>query len=303
MAYRDEFLSKNEKQQFIEKTMSTGKRVTRSVEDKWNVVLKQSSDIHSSGWILPADNAAAFDPFLIMAEDVTKKGAFDYHPHRGMETMTYIIDGELNHLDNKGGKGVLKKGDVQWMTAGKGLLHLEEPPADGFAHTLQLWINLPAKDKLVAPRHQDISHKNAPVLKQAGAIVTVFSGNSGIVKSPTQNYAKVTMVEVVLEKGASFSQDFPADYNGFIYILEGSGVFGDDKTEGKANDVLWLTPSVDNASEIFMQANEALKLLIIAGKPLREPVSARGPFVMNTEAELIVAFREFRKGDFGSWNH
>ncbi len=283
--------------------METQIIVQRSIQQRWALAPHKNTPIHKAGLVLPPGNWELFDPFLLMAEDDMKKGAFDYHPHRGIETVTYMIDGELEHMDNAGNKGKLKKGDTQWMTAGKGLLHLEEASENGFAHLLQLWVNLPADKKMVEPRYQDILQSDTPVRKEEGAEIRVISGLSGNVKSGTLNYAPVTMVEIMLQAGYSVNQDLPTDYNGFIYILNGSGVFGKNQETGKKHDVLWLESAGENPSEITIHATEQLKFLVIAGKPLREPVAARGPFVMNTEEQLTEAFQDYREGKFGKWIH
>lgn len=265
------------------------------------MTLQKNTSIHQAGLVLPPGNWETFDPFLVMAEDNMKKGAFDYHPHRGIETVTYMIDGVLNHSDNQGNRGQLKQGDTQWMTAGRGLLHLEEAPENGYAHLLQLWVNLPAVHKMTTPRYQDILHATLPVRIEHGAEIRVISGSSGGIRSVTANYTPVIMVEITLHAGHSVKQDLAADLNGFIYILSGSGAFGANKLTGKKNDVLWLSTSVDHPSEIEIGADEALKLILVAGKPLREPVAARGPFVMNTEEQLNEAFKDYLDGKFGSW--
>lgn len=273
----------------------------REIKDQWSVIPQKNTPIHKAGLVLPSGQWKEFDPFLIMAEDLMKKGAFEYHPHRGIETVSYMIDGELHHRDNKGNSGVLKQGDTQWMSAGKGLLHLEEAPENGFAHLLQLWVNLPADKKMVDPRYQDILQSDTPVRKVAGGQVRVISGSSGTVTSPTKNYARVTMVEITVETGYTVSQDLPPDYNGFIYVLKGGGVFGTKEQPGKKGEVLWLSHSIDHPSEIRMRATEPLKLLVIAGQPLREPVVANGPFIMNTQEQIVQSFKDYREGKFGDW--
>ena len=272
----------------------------RKIKRTWKVQLRKSSEIHSAGLVLSSDNWAEFDPFLIMAEDIFKEGAFDVHPHRGMETVTYIIDGELEHSDNKGGSGVLKPGDAQWMTAGKGILHLEAPPKNIAVHTLQLWINLPKANKMAEPRYQDISSSNIPIRKEEGVTYRVFSGNSGDVVSTTKNYVPVTYVEIIIESGYTAHQDIPSDYNGFMYILEGSGVFGDNQITAEKGEVLLLDSVKEkvDTSEITIKADEKLRIIFVAGKPLNEPIVARGPFVMNTEEEIRQANLDYRNGKF-----
>ncbi|MCE7039026.1 pirin family protein [Dyadobacter sp. CY312] len=278
-------------------------RKKRKVSALWSVEYHKNTPIHKAGLLLAPGNWERFDPFLLMAEDHMKQGAFDYHPHRGIETVSYMIDGELKHMDNKGGRGVLWKGDVQWMTAGKGILHHEEAPENGFAHLLQLWVNLPAESKMVEPRYQDILESKMVKQEAEGVTVKVISGSSGELTAETRNYVPVTMVEISLKPGSQFSQDLPPDYNGFIFVLEGSGEFGSDLTAGKEKQVLWLSEEPDEESEINIHAlNEPLKVLVIAGKRLRESVAAKGPFVMNTEEEIKQAYKDFREGKFGAWS-
>ena len=272
----------------------------RKIKRTWKVQLKKSSDIHSAGLVLPSDNWEEFDPFLLMAEDIFQKNTFDVHPHRGMETVTYVIDGALEHSDNKGGSGVLKPGDAQWLTAGRGVMHLETPPENVAVHTLQLWVNLPKANKLTAPRYQDISSSNIPLRKEEGVTYRVFSGNSGDVVSTTKNYVPVTYVEIIIDAGYTAKQDIPSDYNGFMYILEGSGVFGENQVKGEKGETLLLDSAEEKAatSEITIKADEKLRVIFVAGKPLNEPVVARGPFVMNTEEEMKQAYSDFRNGEF-----
>ncbi len=165
------------------------------------------------------------DPFLFMAEDWFQQGTFDFHPHRGIETVTFILDGRLKHEDNHGGHGVLEPGDVQWMTAGRGIIHSEDPLPGETVHSLQLWVNLPRADKMAEPRYQDIRAAHAPVRRGQGALVRVFSGASAGTAAKTLNHVPVTYAEIVMEAGVTLTQDLPGSYNGFIYVLEGSGFF------------------------------------------------------------------------------
>lgn len=282
--------------------MKTDNIAQRGVLKKWRVEYHKHSPIHTSGVVIPSGNWDEFDPFLVMAEDVMKNGAFDHHPHRGIETVTYIIDGEMNHFDNKGGRGVLRKGDAQWLTAGRGVLHLEEAPEGKMAHSLQLWVNLPADDKMVESSYQDILRSNTPVVKQEGVEIFVISGSSHGVTAPLRNRVPVTMLEINLEGGKSMEQMLPADYNGFIFVLKGEGKFGSSAVTGAPKEVLWLTESVESESEVLISAKTRLKVLLIAGKKLREPVAARGPFVMNTVEQINQAYLDFRRGEFGAWD-
>jgi len=237
---------------------------------------------------------AATDPFLLLMEDWFPEGVFDRHPHRGIETVTYVIDGTIEHYDNHGNTGTIRAGDVQWLTAGRGLIHNERPAAGETVHLLQLWVNLPRAHKLVTARHQDLQASEMPVRREPGAEIRIFSGSSGSVTSATQNYAPVTMVEVRLEPHARVEQDLPAGFNAFAVVLEGSGTVGASSAVVNAGQVAWLTPS-DGPSTVTLAGREQeLRALLFAGQPLREPVAARGPFVMNTDAELSASFAEFR---------
>ena len=244
---------------------------------------------------------AATDPFLALMEDWFPRGVFGKHPHRGIETVTYVLEGHIDHYDNQGHSGVIGPGDVQWMTAGRGLIHNEIPPEGAVVHSLQLWVNLPAADKMTAPRYQDVVGDAAPARREPGAEIRVFSGRSDGVVSPTKNFAPVTMIEFRLEPGAQVRQDLPADYNAVVVVLDGVGALGAKGASVAAGDVAWLTRGDSAApSEVAIQAGDKpLRALLYAGRPLHEPVVARGPFVMNTEAEIEQAYADYRAGRFG----
>lgn len=250
--------------------------------------------------LVASDDPQATDPFLVLMEDWFPRGVFDKHPHRGMETVTYVIEGQLDHYDSYGNQGSILPGDVQWMTAGRGMIHLEQPAPNVTVHSLQLWVNLPAANKMVEPRTQNLVAAELPLRSEPGAKVRVFSGQSGNATAPTLNYAPVTMVEIHLEPAALIRQELPADYNAFIVVLEGDGLVGEDQTLVRNGDVVWLTRS-DSAgqSEVEIVASKKpLRALLYAGRPLREPVVARGPFVMNTEEQIREAYLDYREGRF-----
>ncbi|AYB46387.1 pirin family protein [Paenibacillus lautus] len=274
--------------------------IQRNITEVRDVVLRRHSPIHASGPVIEFGNWSKADPFLGMMEDKFQAGSFDDHPHRGIETVTFVIDGTVEHYDSLSKGGVLGPGDVQWMTAGSGVIHNEVPSEGVTAHVLQLWINLPREQKMTTPRYQNLKGADMPTRQEDGAVVRVFSGSSGDVVSATKNHVPVTMVEVLLEPGASIAQDLPGSYNGFIYILEGSGTFGGNSVNAAKSQVLWLGAGIDGEpSEIrAAAAAEPLRFVLYAGEPVREPVAARGPFVMNTEEEVNEAFREYRTGTF-----
>lgn len=275
------------------------KIVSRHIKSVKDIEYVNRSQNHTAGLIVEFNQWKEQDPFLLMAEDFFPKGAFGLHPHRGIETVTYVVNGNLNHFDNKNGAGVLATGDVQWMTAGSGVLHSEEPPGDEIVHTLQLWVNLPSERKMTTPRYQNLLSKDAPVTQEEGVTVRVFSGSSKEVKSSTLNHVPVTMVEIIMEPGTTMIQDLPGSYNGFLYILGGKGTFGESEVKGKKNQVLWLERANEaRQSEVRIHAEEKLHVMLYAGEPIGELVVARGPFVMNTEEEIDQAHQDFRNRNF-----
>jgi hypothetical protein len=253
---------------------------------------------HRVRLVLEPDHWAEYDPFLMMAEDWFTPGTFGDHPHRGIETVTFVLEGELRHSDNYGGAGLLKPGDAQWMTAGRGIVHCEEPHTP-LVHSLQLWVNLPAARKMAAPRYQDLRAAELPVRQEPGAVLRVYSGRSGAVAANTENHVPVTMVEFQLEPGASVTQELAAGDNAFFYLLAGSGRFGAEATLAAAGQVVWLSRAEqDGASTVRVQAVEPLRAVLWAGPPVREPVVSYGPFVMNTVEEIRQAFADYQAGKF-----
>lgn len=254
---------------------------------------------HLSRVLIEQGRWAEHDPFLFLAEDWFAPGTFGNHPHRGFETVTLVLDGVLEHGDSRGGSGVLGPGDAQWLTAGRGLIHREEPLTPQ-VHALQLWLNLPSVTKLAEPRCQELRLKDVPVRRGAGFEALVYSGSSGSTSATTGNYVPVTMVSATLEPGAMFVQDMPGWYNAFACVLAGSGAFGLRRTSARAGQVLWFDSADAWApSEITVRAgDEGARVLVCAGEPLGEPVAARGPFVMNTLVELQQAYADYRDGKF-----
>lgn len=279
--------------------MSSNNVFSRGIRSVRHVIYRKNSPTHKAGLVIEPGNWEEYDPFLLMAEDFFQRGTFGMHPHRGIETVTYVIDGKLEHLDNKSGKGELLPGDVQWMTAGKGIIHSEEPAVGETVHSLQLWVNLPSDKKMTEPRYQNLRSQDMPTRTEDGALVRIFSGSSEGVAAETKNHVPVTMVEMILEPGSTFTQDLPGDYNGFLYILEGRGTFGSENTEGEKGQVLWLERGIGkDKSEVKVHAIEKLHVILYAGQPVKEKVVARGPFVMNTEEEIVQAYKDFREGKF-----
>jgi quercetin 2,3-dioxygenase len=257
---------------------------------------------HRVRHLLQIGDWEATDPFLALAEDWFPSGTFGPHPHRGIETVTYVIEGSIEHRDSGGHKGTIGVGDAQWMTAGRGLLHSETPPEGMLTHSLQLWVNLPAAEKFTEPRYQDLVGQAMPIRREPGAEVVVYSGTSATIVSTTKNHVPVTMLKLCLLAGARVQQGLPGDYNAFVVVLDGAGYIGADRTPVRQGEVAWLTfndSSLMTETTFAAVGGERLEALLFAGRPLREPVRARGPFVMNTEAQIEQAFADYRAGRFG----
>jgi len=242
------------------------------------------------------------DPFVVMAEDWLPRGAFPLHPHRGIETVTFVIEGSVEHRDSAGHGGVIHAGDAQWMTAGRGVQHEESALAGTTAHTLQLWVNLPAAAKMTEPRYQDLAGRLMPVRHEPGVEVRVFSGESGGVISSTINHVPVTMLDVRVELGSVFRQRLAASDNAFVYIYAGEATIGTVGALVRLGQLAWLSRSEEPGFSELILAPErsAVRLLVFSGRPLREPIAFGGPFVMNTQAEIQQAFTDFRAGRFSS---
>jgi redox-sensitive bicupin YhaK (pirin superfamily) len=256
------------------------------------------SDARNTCLLVENNDWPRTDRFIVLVEDWFPAGVFEDHPHRGLETVTYVIEGELDHFDNHGNAVVIGAGDVQWMTAGRGLLHNERPKYGTSVHSLQLWVSLPRADKMVTAHIQSIAGAAAPVRRELGAVLKVFSGSSGGVTSPTTNHIPVTVVEMLLEPNAEIGQDLPGNYNGFIILLTGDVAIGASKTTIEVGQTAWLTRSSEPSVVPMKAGMRGARAVLYAGLPLAEPLEAGGPFVMNTRAEIAEAFRDFQtQGD------
>jgi redox-sensitive bicupin YhaK (pirin superfamily) len=258
---------------------------------------------------------AHLDPFIMMDQ----MGEVEYapgepkgtpwHPHRGFETVTYIIDGVFDHHDSHGGGGTITNGDTQWMTAGSGLLHIEAPPewlvtSGGLFHGIQLWVNLPRDAKMTAPKYQDIRSGEVRLLTSpdAGALVRVIAGTVGGHDGPGSTYTPMSLVHATLEPGARLELPWSVDYNALVYVLGGRGTVGTDaRPVHTGQSVLfgagdYLTVSADDSQE---SRTPKLDVIVVGGQPIREPLAWAGPFVMNTKAEVLQAYEDFQKGRLG----
>ncbi|PJN90486.1 pirin family protein [Bacillus sp. mrc49] len=272
---------------------------SRGIKNVRNASFQKNSDIHTMAWVVEPGDWKEHDPFLLMAHDYMRSGVFGIHPHRGIETVTFLIDGHLNHYDSKHGEGVLNPGDAQWMTAGQGVEHNEDAAEGEAVSLLQLWVNLPAKSKMMPSRYQDLRKNDMLTFEGEGSQIRLFSGSYQDKTAETKNVAPVMMLEINLEEGATVIPQLPGSFNGFLYVLEGAGVFGANQTAGRQGQVLWMNRAEDaEESEIKIEAHSRMRVMLYAGEPIGEPVVARGPFVMNTEEEIVQAFDDYRNGKF-----
>lgn len=245
------------------------------------------------------DHTALTDPFLLLdhfgsdnPDDYIK--GFPWHPHRGIETVTYMLGGVVEHGDNLGNQGKIGPGDIQWMTAGGGVIHQEMPkPSKGMMHGLQLWVNLPAKNKMMAPRYRGILEHEVPVVAIPGGEVRVIAGAFNKVSGPVRDLiVDVEYLDVRLKKGTLFEHPVKPAYTSFCYVVDGAGEFDGQKLE-KARLVLFSEPGT-----IVVKALADMHYVFVAGRQLKEPVAWGGPIVMNTEEELKTAFKELDEGTF-----
>jgi redox-sensitive bicupin YhaK (pirin superfamily) len=233
-----------------------------------------------------------------------------WHPHRGFETVTYIIDGTFRHQDSNGGGGLITNGDTQWMTAGGGILHIEEPPEElvasgGLFHGFQLWVNLPKKLKMTQPRYQDIRAGQVALMASAdgGALLRVIAGEIDGHAGPGVTHTPITLVHATVSPDAQVRLPWRKDFNALGYVLAGSGTVGTEKRPVKMGQLAVFGPGealTFAAAQDSDGPSEGLDILLLGGQPIREPVAAYGPFVMNTRAELVQAFEDFQAGRLGT---
>jgi len=248
------------------------------------------------------------DPFL-MLDNFGSDQANDYiagfpsHPHRGFETVTYMLEGRMRHKDSSGNEGLLTNGGVQWMTAGRGVIHSEMPEQeDGVMEGFQLWLNLPAKDKMRAPWYRDFNGDEVPVFTTAdGVKVRVIAGSShGVAGAVQREVTEPIYIDIDIPAGATFSQALPEGHNAFIFTYRGAVEVGDKAVGTGRMAILANTAGADG---VTLRATEASRLILIAGQPLNEPIAQYGPFVMNTQAEIFAAVEDFRAGKLGEEAH
>jgi quercetin 2,3-dioxygenase len=295
---------------------------TRSIKK----VLKNKPVIEGAGVYLHRvfgfSETPLFDPFLLLDDfrsddpEHYLKG-FPWHPHRGIETITYVLNGDVEHGDSLGNKGVIGSGDVQWMTAGSGIIHQEMPKGDsnGKMYGFQLWANLPAKDKMMDPRYRGILKREIPQIELPGNIVVkIIAGDVAGVRGPVQDIVtNPEYLDVTLPAHSQFRHPTTRGHRVFAYVIGGKGFFCEEKKpltydiQGKSYFDMDLDPSIVNGSVVLFEDGDeitaiteehSVRFLLVSGRPLGEPIAWYGPIVMNTRKELQVAFDEFNQGTF-----
>lgn len=255
---------------------------------------------HTAVEVVYSNDLPASDPFVLLMDDrldIAKRRAIGgAHPHAGLETVTLILEGTIADRD----EGELSAGDAIWMTAGRGIIHNEHVEVEGRVRILQLWIRLPAADRTMAPRFEIIPGRTLPVRRAPGAVARLYSGTTGDLRSPTQNRVPITLVDIALEPGATFVQELPRSYNGFVYVIDGAATVGGAPLE--TSNVGWLDRNTgDGPSTLTVTAGpRGARLVLYAGEPQREPLVHHGPFVAGSPSDIYDLHRRYRAGAFES---
>ncbi|MBP2327194.1 redox-sensitive bicupin YhaK (pirin superfamily) [Kibdelosporangium banguiense] len=278
--------------------LSVARTLTR-ISDRTRLGPDEQVDDKALAFV-PTDPALT-DPFLTLVEDWFSTPGFEWHPHRGLETVTLVVDGVLEHGDNLGHAGSLEPGEVQWMTAGSGIIHRELAYRDEHAHVLQLWLNLPAAKKMTPSRYQDLRRATIPRVHAPGVVIDVHAGTVDGITGAADTHHPVQGVLATLDPLASYDLAVPAEHRLFAHVLRGTVTVGDRLlSEGQVG---WSDP-VATAGETLLplaapDGELSAKIMVYSGTPLHEPVALGGPFVMNTKPEIAQAFRDFHDGVFG----
>jgi len=261
-----------------------------------------SAQVDDENLIIGPTQPKLTDPFLLLGESWFSSPGFNWHPHRGLETVTLVIDGVLEHGDNLGNAGALTTGDVQWMTAGHGIIHRELAFRDERAHTLQLWVNLPRQRKLAsAPHYQDLLAARRPVIERDGTRIDLIAGAAGGVAGPAVNEWPISGAIITLEPGRRLDHLLPGRDRAFLYVLSGEVAMA--RRTVTAGQIAWSDPVPGaTVSSITLETGDGdapSVVMVYSGEPIREPVAFGGPFVMSTQAEVAQAFSDFHHGKFG----
>jgi quercetin 2,3-dioxygenase len=264
-------------------------------------MLGPDSQVDDKALAFAPNDPALTDPFLIMAEDWFSSPGFEWHPHRGLETVTLVVDGVLEHGDNLGNAGALEPGEVQWMTAGKGIVHRELAYKNEHAHTFQLWLNLPRAKKMTDSRYQDLTRETMRRVHAPGVLLDVHAGSVDGVIGGADTHHPVQGVLAQLDPLASYDLTVPGEHRLFAHVVSGRVLVGGRELE--AGQTGWSEPVPGAESTTLHLAapdgDEPSRVLVYSGTPLHEPVAFGGPFVMNSRAEIQQAFQDFQRGDFG----
>ena len=243
-----------------------------------------------------------FDPFLMLDEFGSENkddyiGGFPPHPHRGIETVTYMLNGEFEHKDSTGAKGKMSAGDVQWMKTGSGIIHSEMPAmSEGKLHGFQLWVNMPAKLKMSKPEYIYIASKKMKMHKDSEKKIKIIAGKFGDVEGPVKGHnVEPIYFDVELEKDKEFNFKLPLAHNSFVYLIEGEIKIGDKNHKKLKNSTLIL---LTKGNKLKVKGIIKSKFLLISGKPIEEPIARSGPFVMNTKEEILKAVKDYHSGNF-----
>ena len=257
---------------------------------------------HLAAPVISPEDFALNDPFILLMDDhfdIGDRPVGGPHPHAGFETVTLLLQGSIYDRDEG---GLIEAGEVQWMTAGRGIIHGENVGAKGKVRLLQLWLTLPKADRWTEPGFQTIHTDAVPVRRENGAEVRLYSGGSGSLRSKTRNHVPVTITEITLEPHASIDQEIPSSYNGFVFTLRGSIQAGADATSLKTGETGWLDrPKVDGASLLRVTAGEeGTRLVFYAGQPQGDPIVSYGPFIGDSKQDIVRLYTEFQSGQFVS---
>jgi redox-sensitive bicupin YhaK (pirin superfamily) len=279
--------------------METVPRTVARVDTKTR--LGPDAQVDDKALIISPARPELTDPFLVLSEDWFSSPGFNWHPHRGLETVTLVLDGVLEHGDNIGNAGALTTGDVQWMTAGRGIIHRELAFRDERAHTLQLWVNLPGERKLTGTRYQDLLAARRPVIERDGTRIDLIAGQAGDLTGPAVNEWPISGAIITLEPGRRLGHLLPGRDRAFLYVISGQvTIAGQTVTEGQ---VAWSDPvpgaPVTSIALAASDADAPSVVMVYSGEPIGEPVVFGGSFVMNTRAEIEQAVRDFHGGTFG----
>jgi redox-sensitive bicupin YhaK (pirin superfamily) len=255
---------------------------------------------HLAAQLVAQEDFAVNDPFIMLMDDhldIGERPVGGAHPHAGFETVTLLLEGAIHDPDEG---GVIKTGEVQWMTAGRGIIHSENVATKGTVRLLQLWLTLPKSQRWTRPGFQDVHADSIPVRREKGVEVRLYSGASGDQHSPTRNHVPVTLAEIRLDARAAFEQDVPTSYNGFVFVVSGSARVGADATDLTIGQVGWLDrPEGESISLLrFVAGDEGARIVLYAGQPQGDPIVSQGPFIGDTREDIVRLYHEYRAGRF-----